>query len=130
MSNVLEQIFYQNNSRSEVTEETEERLKDIYGERYLRALKLVDERKITKYIFYPSGVERWVVEGRKGNYLVIPRIFCQCNDFYMSVVIKRRVDACYHLIAQTIAELKGEYKKRYMDDKEYNSFMLKFRIFP
>ncbi len=60
------------------------------------------------------------------DYLVIPRIYCQCDDFYLSVVIRKTTDACYHLIAQTLAEALGNFEEIILDDVEYMDFMKKF----
>jgi predicted nucleic acid-binding Zn finger protein len=86
-----------------------EYFKQKYGKRFIRALRAVEEGRVHKYIFNEGEAVRWIVEGSEGDYLVFPDTFCTCTDFYQSVVIDRAVDMCYHLLAQRIAELRGEY---------------------
>lgn len=97
-----------------------------YGDRFIRALELVNSKRVLKYVFLPSGIVRWIVIGRQDKYLVFPRIFCQCNDFYLSVVIRRKIDACYHLLAQAISEAVGNYEEKLFDDKDYIRVMQEF----
>ncbi|RLE55519.1 MAG: hypothetical protein DRJ26_00745 [Candidatus Methanomethylicota archaeon] len=122
----LYQVFVKLKEEKRLTDEIASSLLEKYDERFLRALDLVNARKVKKYIFRPSGVERWVVFGMHGEYLVIPRSFCQCDDFYISVVVRKSKDTCYHLIAQTIAEALGNYEEEILDDSEYSNFMRKF----
>ncbi|MEM0084979.1 MAG: hypothetical protein QW743_05940 [Candidatus Methanomethylicia archaeon] len=95
---------------------------------YKKALRLVKEKKVKKYIFKPSNVERWVVEGKTGKYIVLPNLFCQCEDFYISVIIKKKKERCYHLIAQSIAEQLKSYDEIYLSDDKYIEFMRKITI--
>jgi len=97
-------------------------------EDYEKALKLVRQKRVKKYVFKPSNIERWVVEGKSGRYLVLPNLFCQCEDFYISVVIKKKKKRCYHLLAQTIAEQLKNYNEVIMKDEEYMNFMRKLSI--
>lgn len=106
----------------------ENKLKDIikeYEKEYRKALILVKQKKVRKYIFKPSDIERWVVNGKTRQYIVLPNIFCQCEDFYRSVVIWRRKKMCYHLLAQIIAEALDEYKEIILYDEDYNDFISK-----
>ncbi|MCR6623326.1 MAG: hypothetical protein HA488_01835 [Candidatus Verstraetearchaeota archaeon] len=90
-----------------------------YKKEYLKAWNLVNRGGVKKYIFVPSGVERWIVEGKKRNYIVLPSIFCQCEDFYISVVIKKKKQICYHLLAQMVAEKTKKYKEIKVGDEYY-----------
>lgn len=100
----------------------------IYEGDYKKALILVNKKKIKKYIFKPSNVERWVVEGKTGKYIVLPNLFCQCEDFYISVIIKKKKEKCYHLIAQSIAEQLKNYDEILLSDDKYLEFMREFTI--
>jgi len=96
-----------------------------YKKEYLKAWNLVNGRGLKKYIFVPSGVERWIVRGRKRNYVVLPGIFCQCEDFYISVVIKKKKQICYHLLAQMIAEETKKYEEIKLKDECYSKVLHK-----
>lgn len=97
-----------------------------YGEKFFKALELVNSRRVRKIVFVPSKIERWIVIGVQANYLIIPRTYCQCDDFYLSVVIRGSSDACYHLIAQTIAEALNMYEQQTLSDGHYMEFMREF----
>lgn len=89
---------------------------DKYGKRFVRAMRAVEEGKVRKYSFTPSEIIRWTVVGRSREYLVIPEVFCSCRDFYQSVVIQRESKMCYHLLAQKIGEIRGQFAVLAMTD--------------
>lgn len=122
----LSEIYEKIKAKKKIDSDVASFLFKKYGDRFIRALELVNSRKIIKYIFLPSKIERWVVIGKHDKYLVFPRTFCQCNDFYLSVVIRKSIDACYHLLAQTISEAVGNYEEKAMDDSEYAQFINEF----
>ncbi|MEM2141643.1 MAG: hypothetical protein QXS20_00915 [Candidatus Thorarchaeota archaeon] len=93
-----------------------EYFKDKYGKRFISALRAAEEGRVLKYQFVPSGVIAWTVQGRKREYLVVPEVYCSCRSFYQSVVISRQCDVCYHLLAQKIAESRGTFVTKHLDD--------------
>lgn len=124
--NGLEEIYKRIRIKKRIDSEVASFLFKKYGDRFIRALELVNSRRIIKFRFIPSGIERWVVIGMHDEYLIFPRIFCQCSDFYLSVVIRGDIDACYHLLAQTISEAVGNYEEKVFDDSNYVRVMSKF----
>ncbi len=103
----------------EVLEQSDiEYFQDKYGKRFVRAMRAVEEGKVRKYHFSPSRVIRWTVVGRSKEYLVIPEVFCSCRDFYQSVVIQRNSKMCYHLLAQKIGEIRGQFTVLNMTDAD------------
>ncbi|RLF23991.1 MAG: hypothetical protein DRN15_04595 [Thermoprotei archaeon] len=94
-----------------------------YGDRYSRALDAVARDCVRRYLFEPSGKEIWIVEGKEASYFVIPYAYCDCDDFYLNVVIRGLIDACYHLIAQAIAEALGRYTTTRLPDDVYRRMM-------
>ena len=98
-------------------------LRSEFGEKLDRALKLLDDGHVKKYTFNPSKREVWIVVGRTRDYLVIPRLYCMCDDFYLNVVIRRTDPACYHIIAQMLAEAISKFDKIQEHDEKYDLFM-------
>jgi predicted nucleic acid-binding Zn finger protein len=114
-------------SKSELTQDDIEYFKNRFGNRFVRALRAVEEGKVLKYNFSPSDTHTWIVKGTKREYLVIPDIFCTGRDFYQSVVISRDATTCYHLLAQQIAEIRNSYKVIKATDAERRHLFVKWR---
>jgi predicted nucleic acid-binding Zn finger protein len=78
-------------------------LYDLFGQRFTKALEVLKENRVKKYVFKPSNRIVWIVVGRERDYLIMSEAeFCTCDDFYFRVLDKK-VHLCYHLIAQKIA---------------------------
>ncbi len=92
-----------------------------YGSRFQKAVEAVSEGNVYKYIFKPSGRVVWVVVGRERDYLLTSESFCGCPDFYLNVIVRKRVDACYHILAKVLAEFLGVYNLVEADDESYSS---------
>ncbi len=97
-------------SKPELTQDDIEYFKNKFGNRFVRALRAVEENKVQKYFFRPSETYTWIVKGTKREYLIIPDILCTGRDFYQSVVISGDATTCYHLLAQRIAEIRESYE--------------------
>lgn len=103
-------------------------VEEIYREREEDIMRLVNERRVEKYVFKPSGRVVWIVKGRKRDYQVIPSSnYCSCDDFYFRVISDKK-PLCYHLIAQRIAAATGLYKHLNMTDSKYNSVIDRIRL--
>jgi predicted nucleic acid-binding Zn finger protein len=77
----------------------------------------VEQRRVKKYIFEPSGRVVWVIVGRKSEYQVLPESgYCDCSDFYFRVV-DGEAGLCYHLMAQRLAEALEEYEEIREEDE-------------
>ncbi len=108
---------------SKLSTEDMERLEKIFGNRVKKALNLIGENRVKKYLFTPSGVIRWVVTGYKKDYLVIEQSFCSCKDFLYTALFKREVPSCYHLLAREIAECIEKYDEVTIEDNLYATYM-------
>ncbi len=82
----------------------------------VEAENLVKDGRVKKYIF--NDVVLWVVVGKERDYLVLPNIYCSCEDFYVRVVSRMEKKYCIHLIAQKIAEESKEYDIYSLDRRE------------
>jgi predicted nucleic acid-binding Zn finger protein len=106
---ILSQPEIKRLSKDELTQDDVAYFTDKYGNRFVRALRAVEEGKVVKYHFMPSDTVTWIVRGHRREYLVIPDIFCTGRDFYQSVVMARNSTVCYHLLAQKIASIRKQY---------------------
>ena len=113
-------------SKDNLTQDDIEFFKNKYGKKFIRALRAVEERKVVKYHFLPSESETWIVEGSR-EYLVIPDLYCTCRSFYQEVVISREVSMCYHLLAQRIAEIRGQFQPKESTDTERRQLFVEWR---
>ncbi|MCW3988000.1 MAG: hypothetical protein NWE87_06760 [Candidatus Bathyarchaeota archaeon] len=49
-----------------------DRLLQLFGNRYTKALQALDEGRVRKYVFSPSGRLVWTVVGEEGEYQILP----------------------------------------------------------
>ena len=114
---VLEQICDELRSKPTLTRAQWDRLMSSLGDRFDKAWRLVEQRRVKKYIFEPSGRVVWVVVGRESEYQVLPESgYCDCSDFYFRVV-DGEAGLCYHLMAQRLAEALEEYEEIREEDE-------------
>jgi len=98
-----------------------------FGARVVKGFEAALERCVKKYRFIPSGREVWIVVGKEREYLVYPLTYCPCEDFYLNVVIRGKVEGCYHLYAQIFAEALKKYDEIVADDGSYFKFIKEWR---
>lgn len=77
------------------------------------------DRGITKYIYKPSNKVLWTAMGRGKEYIIYPREFCSCMDFYKEVVINGNRTYCKHLLAQVISKGLQSYQTVELEDYEF-----------
>jgi len=117
-ADVLEDICKMVKSDGNVSDAHVARLSEVFGQRVSKALEALQEGRIKKYVFKPSGRVVWIVVGKGRDYLVMPAIdFCSCYDFYFQF---DRGHVCYHIIAQKLAEATGRFDAFEDDDQFYN----------
>lgn len=117
-AHVLEDICKTVKSEGQVSESQVARLSEAFGQRVGKALEALNEGRIKKYVFTPSGRVVWIVVGKRRDYLVMPAIdYCSCYDFYFQF---NHGHVCYHIIAQKLAEATGRFDAFEDDDQFYN----------
>jgi predicted nucleic acid-binding Zn finger protein len=104
-------------------------LNRLCDERFWRALKTVASSCVKRYIFEPSNREVWIVVGKNRDYLVSD-FYCDCDDFYFKVVIKRRAKTCYHILAKLLAEALGIHSDIRVGDEMYDTLRGEWQILP
>ncbi|MFX1565933.1 MAG: hypothetical protein ACFFCH_08085 [Promethearchaeota archaeon] len=100
------------------------------GDRFWKALQAVAQDLVKKYVFEPSGREAWVVVGKSRDYRVLSELYCDCEDFYINVIVKRTADLCYHILAQTLAEALDLYSEIRIDDMRYDTLRAEWEMIP
>ncbi len=98
----------------------------------------VIKKGITKYTFKPSNRVIWLALGSIKNvkihskdnidteyreYLIYPKLYCSCLNFYKEVVINQSIGYCKHLITQVICEALNKYKNVELKDKEFEDLI-------
>jgi len=113
-----------------LTEEHRKRLREVFGERFEKAWKAVEEGRVKRYVFKPSGRVVWIVVGEEAEYRILPRaMFCSCDDFYFRVIGGER-GMCYHLLAWMIAEALSRFEEVEEGDELYDDLMEEWRKTP
>jgi predicted nucleic acid-binding Zn finger protein len=114
-------------SAENLTQSDIEYFRNKYSKRFVRALRVAEEKKVIKYQFQPSDTTTWIVKGRARQYMVIPKIYCTCRSFYQDVVISRENNMCYHILAQQIAEIRNLYVTVISTDSERRKMNVEWR---
>ncbi len=95
----------------------------IFEDRLWRALLNLIESSVKKYVFSPSNRIAWIVIGRSKDYLIKPKLYCPCEDFYLNVVVRKNAKMCYHLLSQVLAENLEYYEKITVEDARYDELL-------
>ncbi len=118
---ILTNICKKAKAKGRITEEHQTQLSTTFGSRFTKAWETLQEKRVKKYVFKPSGRIVWIVVGRERDYLILPIAdFCSCDDFYFRVM-DGEVHLCYHLIAQKIAATLKLYDELEENDELYDS---------
>jgi len=116
---ILEHVLDEVRTQKELSRSNWERLRNTFGDRFDRAWRLVQERRVKRYTFHPSGRVVWVVIGQGGEYQIYPAAgYCGCDDFFFRV-IDGEAGLCYHLMGQKIAEALGSFDSVDEEDEVY-----------
>ena len=129
-TSVLKEVCQEIHRTGSVTEQQKVVLANTFQKGSQQALALVEEGKVSRFKFQPSGRTVWVVKGRKGEYQVLPEsMFCTCDDYYFRVMGEKR-QLCYHLVAQHVAEALGKFHSSELTDSDYDAVTAKWRPSP
>jgi len=102
-------------------------LESIFPNKTNDALEVI-KRGIKKNIYKPSNRIVWTAMGKNKEYLIYPKLYCSCQDFYKNVVIKRKRSFCKHLLAQTICEALNNYEGCEINDSEFKDFIQEVKL--
>jgi len=124
---LMEEAVSELKAHSELSARLSDALVRALGERFTNGWELAKSRKVRRYEFKPSGRVVWAVQGRKGEYQVMPDIpFCYCDDYYFRVMERKR-GLCYHIIAQRVAEALNQFEKIGKKDSQYSNITARWR---
>ena len=120
---VLEQVLRDLNISKEISKQNWQRLRDVFGNRFDKAWKLVTENRIKKYMFKPSNRILWIAIGQNAEYLIYSNAgYCSCSDFYFRVLDNEKA-YCYHVLAQRLAEALEFYNLIEEEDEFYDRLL-------
>lgn len=85
--------------------------------------ELVLSHRILRYEFIPSRVVIWIIIGKREHYLVLPRCYCSCDDFYFNTVTRGIQPCCYHMIAQIAGEEEGHFTSITRSDDDFDEYL-------
>jgi predicted nucleic acid-binding Zn finger protein len=120
-------VFTRLTEAGRLTVEITAELESLFGNRFTSAIRYVQKRQLTRFIFQPSGMPVWVAYGDDRDYLLIPPHYCQCLDFHIGYMKSKGREPharlfCKHLLAQHIAAALGVYDARTIPDSDVQSF--------
>ncbi len=119
---LLSEIYSKIKNKGLIDEDFVNFIESIFPDKSPNILKVI-KRGITKYTFKPSGKIVWTAMGQNNEYLLYPKVYCGCIDFYKNVVIKRIRGFCKHIIAQVICEALNNYQISIIEDVKFANFM-------
>ncbi len=122
-TDLLASVCKEAKTEGKLTGKSLTRLYDVFGQRFSRAFETLNEGRVKKYVFKPSGRVVWIVVGKERDYLLLPEVeFCTCDDFYFRVLDKK-IHLCYHLISQKLAKNLDWFELVKEHDDLYDSLM-------
>lgn len=124
---LLSEIYSKIKNKGLIDEDFVNFIESIFPDKSPNILKVI-KRGITKYTFKPSGKIVWTAMGQNNEYLLYPKVYCGCIDFYKNVVIKRIRGFCKHIIAQVICEALDNYQLSIIEDDKFANFMKHFKL--
>ncbi|HUS79179.1 MAG TPA: hypothetical protein VM050_11045 [Patescibacteria group bacterium] len=123
----MESVCDELRSSRELTQAQWDRLRTTLGERFDKAWELVEQHRVKRYRFEPSGRIVWIAVGKQSEYQVLPVSgYCDCNDFYFRVV-DGEAGLCYHLLGQRLAEVLEAYDEVEEEDEVYDELLAEWR---
>ena len=127
---VFNEAYERIKSEKRIRARDADRLLRLFGDRFTKALQAIEEGRVRKHVFSPSGRLVWTVVGEEREYQILPlATFCSCNDFYFRV-LSHEASLCYHLLAQKIAEALDRYVLLAGDDGDYTTLLSILRTPP
>jgi len=124
---LLSEIYSKIKNKGLIDEDFVNFIESIFPDKSPNILKVI-KRGITKYTFKPSDKIVWTAMGQNNEYLIYPKVYCGCIDFYKNVVIKRIRGFCKHIIAQVICEALNNYQVSIIEDDKFTDFIQHLKL--
>ncbi len=113
--------------KQRIDEDFIQKLESISPNMSLKVLEIV-KRGIVKYILKPSNRIVWVVRGNEQDYLIYPKLFCSCRNFYKGVVSEKKNVFCKHILAQLISEALKTFQTKEAKDEDYKVLLKELNL--
>ncbi|MFX0022841.1 MAG: hypothetical protein ACFE9S_10985 [Candidatus Hermodarchaeota archaeon] len=124
---ILFQVFRKAKKKQVIDEEFITYIESIFPDKSINVLDVL-KRGIIKYIYKPSNRIVWAAKGENQEHMIYPKLYCSCQDFYKSVVIKQKRKFCKHIIAQIISEAFNKFETIILKDDEFKEFMSNLKL--
>ena len=127
---LLSRIFQDIQSKGVIDDDFIKYLDGLFSDKSASILEVV-QRGFVKYTYKPSGKVVWCVPAKtrtEEEYLIYPKLYCSCRDFYKAVVVERTRAFCKHIIAQVICEALENFKHVEIDDKMFKKRISKLKL--
>ena len=118
---LLSSISREVKDKGVIDDELIRRLEGLFSTKSTSIIEVI-QRGFIKYTYNPSGRVVWCIPKKthpEEEYLIYPKLYCSCRDFYKAVVIERKRALCKHLIAQVICEALESFNNIILDDSMY-----------
>ncbi len=124
---LLSEVYSIIKKKGLIDEDLVKYLESIFPNKSPDVLEVI-KRGITKYICQPSNRIVWIAMGENNEYLIYPKLYCGCHDFYNSVVIKKKRNFCKHILAQVICEALNNFQERKLEDRKFRGFVSDLKL--
>lgn len=104
-------------------------LAEEFDERFWKSFRNLLSYGVKKYHFIPSNRIVWIVIGKGRDYLILSDLYCNCEDFYVKVVVQKSAKICYHLLAKLLADSFNYYEEIHVEDERFEQLMKDWKRF-
>ena len=106
-------------------------LDSIFSNNAVSILEVLS-RGFKKYKYISSNRTIWAVMGkaREIEYLIYPRIYCSCLNFYKQVLQfnKKKLVYCKHILAQILSDILKNYQEIELDDNNFSKRIKELKL--
>ena len=106
-------------------------LDSIFSNNAVSILEVLS-RGFKKYKYISSNRTIWAVMGkaREIEYLIYPRIYCSCLNFYKRVLQfnKKKLVYCKHILAQILSDILKNYQEIELDDNNFSKRIKELKL--
>ncbi|UCD02274.1 MAG: SWIM zinc finger family protein [Promethearchaeota archaeon] len=120
-------VFQKAKEKKVIDDEFISFLETIFPDKSSNVLDVL-KRGIIRYTYKPSNRIVWVAMGENQEHLIYPKLYCSCQDFYKSVVVKKKRKFCKHILAQIISDALNSYKEVVLEDKRFKELVADLKL--
>jgi len=124
---LLLHLFQKAKEKQVIDEEFISFLETIFPDKSTNVIDVL-KKGITKYIYKPSNRIVWAAKGENQEHLIYPKLYCSCQDFYKSVVVKKKRKFCKHILAQIISDALHNYEEIFLEDDKFKELVRDLKL--